>query len=160
MVRYPFLYFISKGLFIAGCLVIIPPTSAEPRANSNIATKIPLAQILPGGYPASFSATNHDNNMQTNPLIEQAIRDLAQRESTSPSAIEVVSYEEVTWPDTSLGCPHLDMRYKQVPQDGARIILRIDARTYVYHSGGRQQLFLCTHPAQTNSPPPYSDTDE
>lgn len=84
------------------------------------------------------------NTLHKNPLVGQAIEDLAQRESVPPADVEVLSVEEVVWPDTSMGCPHPDMRYTQVPQDGARIILRARGRQYAYHSGGNRTPFLCS----------------
>ncbi len=77
------------------------------------------------------------------PQIAEAIEDLAQRQSIPPSEVEVVSVEEVVWPDSSLGCPQPGMRYRQVLQDGMRIILRANGRQYTYHSGGRRAPFLC-----------------
>ena len=82
--------------------------------------------------------------MPTNPLVQQAINDLAERESIAPDDIELVRFEAVTWPDASLGCPRPGMRYRQVPQDGARIVLRFGSRERVYHSGGSRPPFLCT----------------
>jgi hypothetical protein len=78
-----------------------------------------------------------------NLLVDQAIADLAMRESLSSDDIELVSFEEVTWPDSSLGCPHPDMRYRQVPVDGARIILRSKNGLSTYHSGGGRPPFQC-----------------
>ena len=86
------------------------------------------------------------NDLRSNPLVQQAIDDLARQESLLPAEIEVISYEEVVWPDASLGCPHPDMRYRQVPQDGARIVLRARGALREYHSGGHRSPFLCTRP--------------
>ena len=94
--------------------------------------------------------------MSTNPLIERAIADLAQRESVPETSIEVVSFEAVTWPDTSMGCPHPDMRYQQVPQDGARIVLRLAGELHRYHSGGNRAPFRCelsAKPTPSRVPP-------
>ena len=99
--------------------------------------------LLPGlGFGCEHSAT--ERAVHNNPLIEQAIADLARRESVPQSAIELVSFEAVTWPDTSMGCPHPGMRYHQVPQDGARIVLQVKGEQRVYHSGGKRAPFLCT----------------
>lgn len=83
------------------------------------------------------------NDMHTNPVVRQAVEDLAQRESMSTDDIEVVSVEEVMWSDSSMGCPRPDMRYRQIPQDGLRIILRAKGRQHTYHSGGHRPPFLC-----------------
>ena len=76
-------------------------------------------------------------------LVDLAKADLAQRLGVDLTAITLVSYEEVVWPDASLGCPHPDMLYKQVPQDGVRIVLAFEGTTYDYHVGGGRDPFLC-----------------
>lgn len=105
-----------------------------------------LALVSPAmlSAPDPLDQTVHQEEvMPANSLIEQAVEDLAQREAVPASTIEVVSFEAVTWPDTSMGCPHPAMRYQQVPQDGARIVLRLHGELRVYHSGGRRRPFLC-----------------
>ena len=86
------------------------------------------------------------NDLRSNPLVQQAIDDLARQESLLPAEIEVISYEEVVWSDASLGCPNPGMRYTQVPQDGARIVLAARGVLREYHSGGHRAPFLCTRP--------------
>ena len=108
--------------------------------------------LVPAVNPVATRASSVAN-LERNPLVRQAIEDLAQRESISPDAVEVVSVEEVVWPDTSMGCPHPDMRYAQVLQDGMRIILRADGREYAYHSGGQRAPFLCNRKGSLQKPP-------
>lgn len=77
-------------------------------------------------------------------FVESAVADLAARLDVPAGEITVVSAEEVTWGDTSLGCPQPGMRYAQVVQDGTYIELEHDGTTYPYHSGGeRPDPFLC-----------------
>ncbi|GAA1594850.1 hypothetical protein GCM10009789_56150 [Kribbella sancticallisti] len=78
--------------------------------------------------------------------VEQAKSDLAGRLGVPVEAVTVVSTEEVTWPDGSLGCPQPGMRYTQVLVNGSRIVLTVDGKRYHYHSGGRRGPFLCTNP--------------
>ena len=78
-----------------------------------------------------------------NPLLIQAKEDLAVRLGISPNQIALLSYEEVVWPDASLGCPQPGMAYIQVPQDGALIRLSAKGQVYDYHSGGNRGVFLC-----------------
>ncbi len=51
-----------------------------------------------------------------------------------------------------MGCPHPDMSYAQVLQDGSVIELEYAGRYYRYHSGGERFPFLCDQPL--NDPPP------
>ncbi len=81
-------------------------------------------------------------------MITQAKDDLVEWLDVDSEEIEVVLSEAVVWPDAGLGCPQPDMKYKQVPQDGARIVLRVGNELYTYHSGGGRAPFLCDQPLQ------------
>lgn len=87
-------------------------------------------------------------------LVEKALADLSERLSLERSAIEVLGFEQVTWPDASLGCPQPGMNYRQVPVDGYRILLRAQGRDYAYHGDGRRGPFYCPTPATQAGPPP------
>jgi hypothetical protein len=76
------------------------------------------------------------------PLVAQAIANLAARLGVDREEITVVSVEYVEWPDTSLGCPEPGQMYLQVITPGYRIILEVRGRTYEYHSD-RRQVILC-----------------
>jgi hypothetical protein len=75
--------------------------------------------------------------------IALAKEDLAQRLSISADQMDVVEARSVVWPDASLGCPQPEMRYKQVPQDGALIRLSAEGRVYEYHSGPGPMIVAC-----------------
>lgn len=104
-----------------------------------------------------------------NPLISQAKEDLAERLNVPVEEIELLSFEEVVWGNTSMGCPQPGMRYRQVPQDGALIQLGFEGQVYDYHSGGSRGPFLCeqtikapiTTPIDLDDfPPPPGSEDE
>lgn len=84
--------------------------------------------------------------------VDLARFDLAARLSIELSAITVVSVEDVTWPDSSIGCPQPGMAYLQVLTPGQRIVLSAAGGTYTYHTGRGRQLVLCS----ATSPPPTS----
>lgn len=75
--------------------------------------------------------------------VRAAIRALAERLQVPESAITVVSWEPVYWPDTSLGCPEPGMMYAQVIVPGYRIVLEVEGATYVVHTDrtGRRIVF-------------------
>ena len=77
------------------------------------------------------------------PLIDQAVSDLASRLKIDASKIEAISAESKTWPDGSLGCPQPGIAYTQVMVDGSLIQLSANGTTYSYHSGGSRAPFLC-----------------
>jgi hypothetical protein len=97
-------------------------------------------------------------NQAEDPLVKRAKQDLAQRLNVLIEDIELMKYEEVVWPDASLGCPQPGMRYKQVPYDGALIILKVAGREYEYHNGGSRGLFLCEQTIKVK--PTSPDLDE
>jgi hypothetical protein len=82
-----------------------------------------------------------------NPIVVQAMKDLARRLSVGLDKITLVRTEDVTWPDGGLGCPRPGMVYPQVLQDGMRIVLSVDGKEYHYHSGEKGTPFLCENPA-------------
>jgi hypothetical protein len=72
--------------------------------------------------------------------------DVVRRTGADPDDIVVVANEEVTWRDSSAGCPQKGMSYLQVLTDGTRIILQVDNRRFEYHAGGQRDLFYCASP--------------
>jgi hypothetical protein len=85
------------------------------------------------------------SGQQRGPAAE-AVADLSERLGAEPGRIGVVSVEEVTWRDGSMGCPRPGMMYPQVLTDGTRVVLEYDGKRYEYHSGGRRSAFLCENP--------------
>ena len=146
---------------LLGCGSIQPTTqkatAVEPLATTEIRQQIaatPIATTTPNvSQKEDVNMTPTASGMQS--LVDQAIEDLAQRISVPASQITLVKASAVVWPDAGLGCPQPGMQYKQVPQDGALIILEAKGETYEYHAGGTRGVFLCetTPPAKTEKPP-------
>jgi hypothetical protein len=90
-------------------------------------------------------------------LIEKAKEDLAQRLSIAVTQIKLLEARGVVWPDSSMGCPQPGMRYKQVPYDGALIILEVEGDMFEYHVGGSRGLFLCEMVYKDPNLPPKID---
>jgi len=86
-------------------------------------------------------------------IVDLATSDLSARTGVPAAEITVLSAEAVTWSDASLGCPHPEMRYAQVPQDGARVVLESGGRRFRYHMGGQTtEPFLCEQPTARPGP--------
>jgi hypothetical protein len=77
------------------------------------------------------------------PLVDQAVADLATRLKIDASKIDTISAQSVSWPDGGLGCPQPGMAYTQVMVDGSLIQLSANGTSYSYHSGGSRAPFLC-----------------
>jgi hypothetical protein len=78
--------------------------------------------------------------------VEQAKAALAGHLGVDQSQVTVVSSDEVTWRDGSLGCPKPGMFYTQALIPGIRTILEVAGKQYHYHSGGNRAPFLCENP--------------
>jgi hypothetical protein len=79
-------------------------------------------------------------------LVQQAQQDLARRLDIPIGSIEFLEFEDVVWPDGSLGCPMPGMAYTQVLVEGYRILLQYEDQVYAYHGGGSRPPFLCQNP--------------
>jgi hypothetical protein len=84
--------------------------------------------------------------------VAAAIEDLAATEGVSETNVEVVTAEEVTWSDGSLGCPDPDGMYTQALVPGYRIVLAVDGDEVHYHGADGQAPFRCDDPV-----PPAED---
>ncbi len=137
------------ALFFSGCAPSqageLPPS--DPLEPPPQAENGDIAQMTP--------TTQADGGLQN--LIERAKEDLAQRLNILLTEIDLIDAKAVVWPDASLGCPQPGMQYKQVPEDGALIMLQANGITYEYHNGGNRGLFLCEKVTAKSSPFPKID---
>ncbi len=102
----------------------------------------PPKTAVPGDENVSEPVVSHPNEK-----VALAMTDLVNRTGADATAINVVSIEEVTWRDGSLGCPIPGMRYTQALVNGERIILEVAGTRYHYHSGGDRDPFYCAEPS-------------
>ncbi len=167
------IWYLSGGLLLViltGCSQINPFVEATMVPHQPTDTKLDLtdkATLLTA--PAIASTTAEEATMANipspaipfdpalQPLVDQAKSDLARRLEVPTEQIELVEAKPVVWPDSSLGCPQPGMEYKQVPEDGALIILQVEGIKYRYHSGGSRELFLCETVYKDPNPPPKID---
>jgi hypothetical protein len=110
-----------------------PPSSAPPSTPPLSMKPLPPASSLPG-VPTD----------PTQPLVTDAVADLARELGLSPGDVTVIAAREVTWPDGSLGCPEPGMMYTQALVDGTLVVLEANGQRYEYHGG--TPLVLCENP--------------
>jgi len=127
-----------------------PPPDASPSSTStppstplSTPEAAPAPALEPGADVGPIGPTAQG-------LVDVAAADLVGRFDLggfSPdNPIVVATAVEVTWRDSSLGCPTKDMQYMQVLTPGFRIVLEFEDAMYVYHSGAGQDPFYCARP--------------
>ncbi|MFE7225678.1 hypothetical protein ACFU7D_12895 [Nocardioides sp. NPDC057577] len=114
------------GLMLAGC----GSEATDPGANVS-------------DVPTSSSPTPAED-----PNVAAAIADLAERQGVKSEEITVVSNDQVTWRDGSLGCPEPGKMYTMVLTDGVRVVLETAGKTYEYHGGKTGPVRFCENPQE------------
>lgn len=145
---------------LSGFLVVLLAACSQSQTVSpTLQVETPAATQLEKDGTQMPSPTLPAGSTGMESLIEQAKEDLAQRLSISAGEITLVEAREVVWPDSSLGCPQPGMKYLQVPEDGALILLNAQEMAYEYHTGGSRGLFLCEKQVKDPYPHPQLDID-
>ena len=125
------------AIFLAACSVISQdqPQPATPplptRAVSPIATRAVSPLPAPVGSSGSDAA------------VRNAIDDWAAKLKIAPEKVQLVSVEQVDWPDTSMGCPRPGMFYAQIIMQGYRIVLAAEDQQVEYHSDLQGHVGTC-----------------
>lgn len=132
---------VVAGLLLAGC----GGTDDAPANGPDPADDTPTTQE-PDDDTAGAGADDLDT------VTEQVVADAAEAAGVDTDAVEVVTAEEVTWPDGALGCPEGDGMYTQALVEGYRIVVEIDGTEHHYHGGAGQAPFRCDDPQ-----PPVDD---
>jgi hypothetical protein len=122
-------------------------TAAEQPILREDAEAKSVPTTIPGGSSDPVEEDVSQPVSHPDPNVAIAMTDLVARFGVAADGIKVVSVEEVTWSDGSLGCPLPGMRYTQALVNGTRIVLESDGRSYQYHSGPNREPFYCANPA-------------
>ena len=75
--------------------------------------------------------------------FRESVKDLAKKTGAPESDIAGVAQEDMTWPDSCLGCVKAGENCAQVLTPGYRITLRVRDATYVYHTNRSDRVRLC-----------------
>ena len=78
--------------------------------------------------------------------VAQAIADAAERTGQDTTDVEVVRFEQVTWPDGAIGCPQPGEMYTQALVEGYRVVIDAGGEELTYHGADGQEPFLCEDP--------------
>ena len=94
-----------------------------------------------GGTPSDGAA-----GPDQDPDVAAAINELAADTGSADADIEVVSLEEVTWSDGSIGCPTPGQAYTQALVEGRLLVLTADGEEFRFHGEGDGPLAYCADP--------------
>ena len=134
---------------------LVPATPSPVIPTNEVPDKNDLkTPILPGGKaPIDMTPISPDEMPSSlQPVVQQAISELAESLSIDADQILVLSAKSVTWSDSSLGCPQPGMNYMQVLTEGYQVILVAKDAQYNYNANKNGYGTFCENPS-----PPYSD---
>lgn len=127
-----------------------PETEPTPTDDDDKQVSEPVTVDLGSVTPEPIHGTPVVQPAPGNPGVKDpvllAVADLSGRLNMSEDEIEVVSLQEVTWRDGSLGCPQANVDYIQVLTPGQQLILRANGQDYHYHSGKNSVFKFCGNP--------------
>ena len=147
------LLILFAALLISGCATLVAPTSIAPASTS--AAPLPnvpptLAVPIPTDLPLPLTSPLQsplDSPLATpaaiNPMVDLARADLATHLKIADAQIQAVSFEQVEWPDASVGCAKRGVMYIQVITPGYKIVLSANGQTYEYHGKAQDAPTLC-----------------
>jgi hypothetical protein len=109
---------------------------------------IPAPTITPVGVPASTATLDISTGSKSKPgspiqetpisaypiAVQKSVKDLSTRISIPVDQIQVVTYENVEWPDGCLGIQKLGVMCTEVIVPGYRVILNANGMAYEYHT--------------------------
>lgn len=144
------------ALTLAGCGQNNDRTPMEPKSppgNPPPTASVPV-EVTPLSTPQPDSPPQAGTTPQANPsdpelqkLIQTATEDLAKRFSIAPDQIQLQEALEMTWPDSSLGCPNPSSMYMQVLTPGYLIRLQTPGGMFEYHTDKRGAVVYCENPS-------------
>lgn len=89
--------------------------------------------------------------------FRESVKDLSKKTGAPASDIAGVVQEDMTWPDSCLGCVKTGETCAQVLTPGYRIILRVRDATYEYHTNRGDRVRLCNQSLVPPATPPATD---
>jgi hypothetical protein len=150
---------------LALCLLARAEESAPPSAQTMPPKRIP--RVVPD---ATLESAQPAGEPVTSSTMPQAVRravvvDAARRFQVAEDAVVLVSAEQVTWNDGSLGCPQPGASYTQNLVPGYRVTATTAAGRLLYHTDMRGKVMTCglsVRPmgVEPRTQPPARDTPD
>jgi hypothetical protein len=120
-----------------------PQATATRAATPTLPATPTLGTPATSGTPAGTPAGTPGGAMNYPEMVKRAIAQLAKDSGVPETQIEVVSYEQTEWSDSSLGCPKPGQAYLTVITPGYRVILRAAGQLYEYHTNEKNMAIRC-----------------
>lgn len=116
------------------------PNSTQPVEVKPLSTPTPDPSVQENAMP-------NPSDPEIQKLIAIAVEDIEKRFSIPADQVQFKEALEVTWPDSSLGCPNPSSMYVQVLTPGYLIRLQALDRTFEYHTDKRGSVIYCENPS-------------
>jgi hypothetical protein len=102
--------------------------------------------LTPSSLQPSQSAANPSGSIDLPAsIVDPVVAEVARLAGVPTDQVTVVSAEEVTFSDGSLGCPVPGMAYTQALVDGYKIVAEAGGKTYDFRGSG-SAFRQCTNP--------------
>ena len=131
------------AVLAAGALLVTGCGSGSPSQAQPSGQESPVTD-MPSDTPSETPAESTSPGPEEGPAA--AMNDLAKRLGIDAEDVAVVSAEEVTWSDASIGCPEPGKMYAQMLVPGSLIVLEADGKQYEYHAAAGKPPFYCEKP--------------
>jgi hypothetical protein len=99
-----------------------------------------LARLSSVASGAPAAATPQVAAADLAPIVAAIAKELG----VSPDAVHVVSAEQKTWPDRSLGCPKPGQMYAQVLTPGYLVVVEVNGTSSEFHTDARGNVVRCS----------------
>lgn len=111
---------------------------------------ISILFVLAACSPVNQTLPVNQETLESLPpeAVMEVVSKLSQDLSVSINEIEIVSFEQVEWPDSCLGVPEEGQTCAQVITPGYRVMLEVDGNQYEFHSNMDGTLILMAPPSQ------------
>ncbi len=124
-------------LIIGAAAIVVAACTASSGSSGSSDTPQPSpASEAPSGAEGALPAS----------IIDPIVADAATRLGVDPAAVTVVSAEEKTFSDGSLGCPEPGMMYTQALVDGYQVVVEANGTQLDYRGSGPDDFRVCKNP--------------
>lgn len=124
-----------------------PPENPSPNATEVVEVPPPASPTPESSEPGDVPPMPNPSDPTLQKLIATATEDLAKRFSIASDQIQLHEMFEMTWPDSSLGCPNPSSMYMQVLTPGYLIRLQAPGGIFEYHTDKRGSVVYCANPS-------------